>query len=150
MIARYQGERAEKRVGSLPFTLRVNTHDRSTSVRMSSEVPVSTTVVAKEAGSKEGGAPVTSYQLRNIGTNIDCSAEVIEGGRYLLQLTMSDSQIFNSPGQGSSLGRPLSVQSFTSTLGLIIRDGETIQHTTATDKSTGETVKVEVTLNVVK
>ena len=87
--------------------------------------------------------------MRSVGTNIDCSAEAIEGGRYMLTLTISDSQI-QTPQKETPANLPLGFQSFSSSLRLIIRDGETIQHTTATDKSTGETVKVDVTLNVVK
>lgn len=145
VISRYQGERADKRTGSLPFTLRVNANDRGgTSVRMGSEVPVPTTTFSKETGA------VMSYQLRSVGTNIDCSAEQLDGGRYMLNLTISDNQIQMPAKDGSGSTMPLGFQSFSTRLQLVIRDGETIQHTTATDKSTGETVKVDVTLNVVK
>ena len=148
VISRYQGERAEKRTSSLPFTLRVNGNDRPSNLRMGAEVPVPVTTF----GQKEGGGPatpVTSYQLRSVGTNIDCSAEVLDGGAYALTLTISDSQVQPSPGSATS-AMPLSFQSFSSNHRLVIRDGQTIQQTAATDKSTGETVKVDVTLNVVK
>jgi len=148
VISRYQGERADKRTGSLPFTLRVNANDRGTSVRMGSEVPVPTTTLTTP---KEGATPVPipSYSIRSVGTNIDCSAETIEGGRYILNLTISDSQV-QTPQKETPANLPMGFQSFSSSHRLIIRDGETIQYTTATDKSTGETVKVDVTLNVVK
>jgi hypothetical protein len=144
VISRYQGERADKRTSSLPFTMRVNANDRPTSVRMGADVPVPTSAFSKEAG-----AVVNSYSMRSIGTNIDCSAEAIEGGRYVLQLTVSDSQI-QPPQKDMPATLPLGSQSFSSTHRLVIRDGETIQQTAATDKSTGETIKVDVTLNVVK
>jgi len=144
VISRYQGERAEKRTSSLPFTMRVNANDRPTSVRMGAEVPVPTVSFSKETGTS-----VSSYSIRSIGTNIDCSAEVIEGGRYVLQLTVSDSQI-QAPQKETPANLPLGSQSFSSSHRLVIRDGETIQQTAATDKSTGETIKVDVTLNVIK
>jgi len=144
VISRYQGERAEKRTSSLPFTMRVNANDRGTSVRMGAEVPIPSMMFSKETG-----ASVQSYSIRSIGTNIDCAAEVSEGGRYILNLTVSDTQI-QPPQKETPANLPLGSQSFSSSHRLVIRDGETIQQTAATDKSTGETVKVDVTLNVVK
>jgi outer membrane receptor protein involved in Fe transport len=141
VIARYTGEKADKRVSTLPFAMRVNTNDRPTSVRMATDVPV-------PQGAFGPGGVVSSYERRSVGTNIDCSAENLEGGRYALRLTISDSQIQLPPN--SPAGTPVGVQSFSVDMMLVIRDGETIQHTSATDKSTGETVKIDVTLNAVK
>jgi hypothetical protein len=142
VISRYQGE---KRTASLPFTLMVNTSDRSTSLRMSNEVPypVTTAMPTKEV-------PVLSYQYKAVGTNIDCTAETTaDDGRFRLQVTISDSQIFSDAAPAIAKGLP-SFQSFTSQSALLLRDGQTIQYTTATDKITAEVVKVDVTMNVVK
>ena len=43
-----------------------------------------------------------------------------------------------------------SFQSFSSAMHLIMKDGQTTQYTTATDKISGEVVKVDVTLNVIR
>jgi hypothetical protein len=138
VIARYQGEKADKLVSRLPFTFRVNTHDQSTQLRVGADVPIPTE-----------SDPVTSYRVRSIGTSIDTDAEVLEGGRYRLHLIVNDSQVSAATAQGGS-ARPPSVQSFTFQNHVIIRDGETVQFTTAADKATGETIKVDVTVNVVK
>jgi hypothetical protein len=143
VISRVQGE---KKTASLPFTLFVNTNDQRTSLRMGADVPLPMTA------SSTTNAPV-SYSYKSIGTNIDCGADTLEDGRYRLVLTVTDSQIFSDAAGGSNAttvrGVP-SYQNFTSTSGLLLRDGQTVQYTTATDKLTGEVVRVEVTLNVVK
>jgi hypothetical protein len=149
VIARYQGE---KRTGNLPFTLWVNANDQPTSLRMSSNVPVPTATFA--AGG--GPPPVTSFEYRSIGTSIDCSAVLLEDGRFKLSLTVQDSQIFSdavqgpTAAQGSPSRAPASSQNFTTTATLLFRDGQTIQYTTAADKASGEVIKVDATLNVVK
>ena len=136
VISRYNGE---KKTASLPFTLTVVTTDR-TSLRMGAEVPI-------PAGSSQA-----AYTYRSVGTNIDCGADAPrEGGRFRLVLTITDSQIFSDPKPGPGVINSIpSFQSFTSTTTLILSDGQTTQFTTATDKVSGEVVRVDVTLNVVK
>jgi hypothetical protein len=142
VISRVQGE---KKTASLPFTLAVTTNDQRTSLRMGADVPLPMTAAAT-------GAPV-SYNYKSIGTNIDCGADTLDDGRFRLLLTVTDSQIFSDATGSSNVttvrGVP-SYQNFTSTTPLILRDGQSTQFTTATDKLTGEVVRVDVTLNVVK
>src|SRR5262245_23053427 len=143
VISRVQGE---KKTASLPFTLAVTTNDQRTSLRMGADVPL------PMMPSSAPNAPV-SYNYKSIGTNIDCGADTMEDGRYRLLLTVTDSQIFSDATGTANVttvrGVP-SYQNFTSTTPLILRDGQSTQFTTATDKLTGEVVRVEVTLNVVK
>jgi hypothetical protein len=139
VISRWQGE---KRISNLPFTLYVNTHD-NTSLRMQSDVPITSTHPDEKTG-----APVTTVLMRSVGTSLDVNARLASGtpsGRFAIHLTVSDSQV-SAPATG---GRP-AITSFTSTSYLLLRDGETQQFTTATDKTTGDVVKVDVTLNVLK
>jgi len=141
VISRVQGE---KKTASLPFTLSVNTNDQRTQLRMGADVPVPMT-----------GTPATtpgSYTYKSIGTNIDCGADTLEDGRYRLLLTITDSQVFSDSTKDATTtvrGVP-SYQSFTTTTPIILRDGQSTQFTTATDKLTGEVVRVDVTLSVVK
>lgn len=142
VISRMQGE---KKTASLPFTLSVNTNDQRTSLRMGADVPLPMT-------SATATTPV-SYSYKSIGTNIDCGADTLEDGRYRLLLTISDSQVFSDATKDAATttvrGVP-SYQSFTTTTPIILRDGQSTQFTTATDKLTGEVVRVDVTLSVVK
>ena len=147
IVSRFQGE---KKVGNLPFTFFVGTgtNDR-VSVRMQADIPGATTKT-------ENGITTTTYgysAYNAIGTSIDATARNLGDGRYSVSLTISDRQAIASP-QGaaqrtSASGMP-EVQAFSSQNVLYLRDGQTVQYATATDKVTGEVVKVDVTLEVVK
>ena len=142
VISRYQGE---KKTGSLPFTLWVNANDRhGTSLRMggSVAVPSSTTM---------GAQTVASYSYREIGTKIDSTAESLDESRFSVGLAIEDSQVFSDatkPATGAA-GMP-AFQSFSSSMAVILKDGQSAQYTTATDKVSGEVIKVDVTLNVIR
>jgi len=132
VLSRVNGE---KRVANLPFVMILTAGDRS-SVQMSSQVPIPTVTDGK-----------SGYTYQNVGTNMTASVSLREGGAYLVNLTVSDSQVLSdSSGTGPS-GR---VQSFTTSTPLVLRDGGSIQFNAATDKTTGDVVKVDVTLNVIK
>ncbi len=148
VISRFNGER---KTGSLPFTLWVNANDRNaTSLRMGEEVAVPTTTFKAGDGT---ATPVTSYNYRRLGTSIDCSAVSQEGGRYRLDLTVDDSAVFGDAQAGLAMpatkGLP-NFQSFTSITHPVLADGQTVEFTTATDKITGEQVRVQVSLEVIK
>jgi len=150
VVARY---RADKKVSSLPYTLSVLANDNDkTTMRMGVDVPIPNTVFT---GTTEGGKasmPVTSYNYRSIGTNIDCSARTLEEGVFRLDLAVEDSSVFvadKDPGGIPAVGAP-SVRRFTATFNVLLRDGQTVQHTAATDPVSGEVLRIDVTLNVVK
>ena len=75
VFSRYQGE---KKISSVPHTLWVTTGDR-TSLRLGTQIPVPTTVL------KEGTGAVQSYNYRDVGTNIDCSATPLPDGAYQIR-----------------------------------------------------------------
>ena len=94
---------------------------------------------------------------RRTGTNIDVisGGNPPENGRYKLKVTVSDNQVAAGPTSPSADASPVVrampvFQNFSADSWLLIRDGETIMFTTATDKISGEVTKVEVTLNVQK
>jgi hypothetical protein len=45
---------------------------------------------------------------------------------------------------------PPVLRSFTSNFTILLRDGQTAQYTTATDQVSGEVLKIDATLNVLK
>lgn len=132
----------EKVISSLPFTLWVNANEPAgASVRMGMSVPI-----------PSGPARQVSY--RNIGTNIDCVATAMPGGLFELHLTIDDSSVYDqssstAAGSVTMSGYP-AFRSFTSSVRVITHDGQTIEYTMATDKLTGEVLKVAVTATVVK
>lgn len=140
-ISRFEGE---KKTASLPFVLWVNTGDNA-SVQMGGEVPVPQMTFSS---AKEGvSTPTTSYSYRSLGTVISCDAKALGDGLYKIGLTVQDSQVFrqNIPGTTG-----LIFQSFRSQNSPLLRDGQTVQFAVATDKTSGEVIKLDVMLNLVK
>jgi hypothetical protein len=141
VIARYQGE---KKISSMPYNLSMlaGTH---ANLRMGTKVPVAVAMI-----NVPKDAPVSGpIQYQDVGTNIDCGATALDDGRFSLNVTIDDSSIYPPDEPSNSRGNP-SFRSFRASNGMVLRNGETGQFTTATDKVTGETVKVDVTLTVVK
>jgi hypothetical protein len=153
-ISRYQ---AERKLASVPYTLLLTTDDRKSRVRMGVEVPIAVASFAKAEDAKSG--PVTSFQYRNVGTNIDCSADDRTGeGLYQLVLNVESSSIYTSSESRTASGlneaglvpdRPL-FRTFNVSLYPTLRDGQSVQTVASTDPVTGEVVKIDVSLNVVK
>ena len=136
VLSRVNGE---KKIANLPFVLLVTPNGGPTTVQMSSQVPIPITTV-------NDGKSVSSYQYQNIGTNMNVQASPLEGGAYNISLSVNVSQEL-APAEGFSTGR---TQSFTSSTRITLKDGGSIQYNAATDKMTGDLVKVDVTLNVIK
>ena len=148
VISRYQSDR---KISSLPYTLSVNAGApgrNSASIRMGTTLPIVVTPVPAAGGEK---TPAGTIQYRDVGTNIDCEAQVLEDGRFRLQISVDDSSVApdERPRDAATSGSP-SFRSFRAVDGMVLKDGGTSQFTTATDKVSGETVKIDVTLTVVK
>jgi hypothetical protein len=147
VFAEFEGD---KKIGNLPYTLLVNADDRGSTaaVRMGLRVPI-------ETSSNTG---VKQFQYQDVGTNIDGRAEKADDGRFLLRLSVERSSVYlpGTEGKPAAVGgseissaQPI-VQQFRTQVSLLIRDGQTVQSTVATDPVTGHVTKVDVTLNVIK
>jgi hypothetical protein len=151
VVSRFQGE---KKISSIPYTLSVVANDDDkTSMRMGVDVPVPQTIFRKGDDPNVSTPPI-SYNYRSVGTNIDCSARTIEGGWFKLDLAVSDSALLLTEKGGTAaptalVGAP-AFRSFTSSFNLLLKDGQTAQHIAATDPVSGEVLKVDVTLAVLK
>jgi len=148
VIARYQGD---KKISSLPYTLSVNANaaGASSSLRMGTKIPVATALGPMAPGTE--GKQLSTLNYQDVGTNIDCFAATLDDGRFRVQVTVDDSSVYpEEEGKPTaSSGRP-SFRSFRAVDSMVLKDGQTAQFTTATDKVTGESVRVDVTLTVVK
>ena len=144
VLSRYEGER---KVASMPYTLLVNAGDRDNRVtlRMGVAVPL--------AGAGKDGPAVNVY---DVGTNMDCTATLADAARFRISLAVNHTSVFESeqthlqaavprPGASAQL-----LRSFTSSFSLNLKDGETGQSIVATDPGTGEIMKIDVTIHVVK
>jgi hypothetical protein len=141
VFVRYQGE---KKTTSLPYVLSVNANEpQGTRLRIGLRVPLMTRM--------NDAAQVV---LKNVGTSIDCSAESLEGGLFRLSLALDQSSVNTLDGNVRWSETDLSKLPLMPFLELsttaYLRPGQTAQYTVAADPFTGETAKVEVTLNLVK
>ena len=144
VLSRYDGER---KLASMPYTLLVNAGERDNraTLRMGVALPIATT-------GKDGPA----VTFHDVGTNMDCTATLTEGARYRINLAVNHTSVYESeqshlqaavprPGASAQL-----IRSFTSSFVLNLKDGETGQSIAATEPVTGEVMKIDVTVNVVK
>ena len=147
VISRYQGE---KKISSMPYALTLNAGNRST-LRMGTQVPVM--MVSPAPAQVVDGKTIPQLgpiQYKDVGTNIDCSSTALDDGRFLLSITVDDSSVYpDEQSAGGAKGNP-SFRSFRASNSMVLKNGETGQFTTATDKVSGEIVKVDVTLTVMK
>jgi hypothetical protein len=143
----------DKKVKSMPYTSVFATdpghQPDSVKLRIGSRVPLFT--------GKEGG-----LQYIDIGTNLDCTADRFEDGRFGLRLALerswiqgdvpvpvdhpTEAQVGTSGGQ---FKEPVIGQYKTQEY-LIMRDGQTVESTVATDPLTGRVLKIELTLTLLK
>jgi hypothetical protein len=143
VLSRYQGE---KKLSSVPYQMWVTTYEGPSRLRMGVKIPV-------YAG---GGAGAYSYQ--DVGTNIDCAVVINPDGMYKVNLTLNDSSIYFPDPARPNTGippptndtTPPAIRSFTSTFNILLRDGQTGQYTSAVDQASGEVLKIDATLNVLK
>ena len=139
VIARYQGE---KRLSSMPYTLGVLVDGGRTSMRLGIAVPVAS----------GPGPNVSTYNYRDIGTNIDCTASEYGSGQYQLLVTISDSSIHTDSGEkDAKFVRDVPIfRTFNATFTMMLRDGQTMQYASVTDPISGEVTKIDVTVNLAK
>jgi hypothetical protein len=151
-VTRYQGE---KKISSMPYVMAVNANKLGQAgpalLRMGAKVPVPT--MAAPPGNPGGAvgpfAGPVNYQ--DIGTNIDCTAKVVEGG-YELRISVSDTSVYTNIKDNATptVGDMPVFRSFQSTNTLVLKDGQSREFTAATDRVSGEVIRIGVTLRVAK
>ena len=152
VISRFQGE---KKVASQPFVLMPTAGpggNSYASLRIGVDIPVGTTTTTRPAENGREGSTTTRPSYQNVGTNIDCNVTPMADGRFSVRVSVTDSSIFN-PDSPNSPGKPsdtAAFRTFQASNTMTLRDGQTMLLTTATDKVTGELLKIEVTFTVIK
>ena len=158
VISRYQGE---KKVSSLPYALTVNAPYQHagrlevaplTQLRMGGQVPLPTMAPAVGPDGKSitgftGGGPI---QYKEIGTSIDARGRwlVSPAGAFEVWISVQEDAV--ATPQGASATTLPVIRTLRASNNLVLRDGQTRQFTAAPDRITGEVVKVDVTLKVLK
>jgi hypothetical protein len=145
VISKFKGD---KKVTSLPYTISTAV-GRNSRVRIGADAPYSSTRPAqKPASDGQTSSSLTSFSYRTVGTAIDCTPSAAGDGRYRLDLTISHDSI-SYMSDTSSPGAPV-FPTFSTTNTLVLKDGETGQLTVAADPITGDVIRVDVTLTVLK
>jgi Flp pilus assembly secretin CpaC len=142
-IARFEGE---KKTSSLPFTLLVNAGQGGrTSLRMGIEVPVR---VGPSPPDRDGKG---SYNYKNVGTSIDCHADALDDGRFNLDVRTEQSSVGTTADKLAAVAADLPFfRTFNTSFNALLRDGQTATHVAATDPVSGESVRIEVGITVVR
>ena len=146
LMTRYDGD---KKVASLPYTVSVNAAEAGADPRsvipkmmmMGVQVPLQTTVQ---------NAPTVTF--KDVGSAIRCSAIAMGGGRYRVRLDVEQSFVADPQPRRSAesvITGPI-LRTFRDSVDIVLRDGQTTQTSSAADPVTGEVLKVDVTLTVVK
>lgn len=160
VISKYQGD---NKISSLPYTLSVNANDgqerggayvpnKVVRLRMGAQVPVlaDARFAPVVAGAQPPGGQV---QYKDIGTNIDSYAWATDEDRFSVSVSIEDTSVYadGQTAQGAPrLNDMPTFRSFRSEATVILKDGQTSQFTAATDKVSGETTRVDVTITVMK
>lgn len=145
VFTEYEGD---KKLKSLPYSFLVTTHTRDAwqeaKIRVGSRVPVYT-------GGEHG-----SVTYMDVGTNIDCRAEAVAEGQYRVYLNLERSWVegdvlvtvekANPPQQ---FNEPV-VRQYKTELSPILKDGQSVETSLATDPLSGKVVKLEVSISLVK
>lgn len=153
VISTSQGE---KKIASVPYMLSVNAMPqprtgRPAQLRMGTRVPVPTTKQPTVDGKSVSDIPgfltsPTSFTYQDIGTNIDCVASMTDNGRFELTISIEDTSIREEKRNEPPLFRTFRLSNQV----VVLRDGESTQFTTVTDRISGEVIRVDVTLTVMK
>jgi len=135
---------AEKKVSSYPYTVNVAAAEarhgqRSSSLRMGIQVPLSVRADVNQ--------PAT-VMFKDVGTNLDCMATVLDAGRFRLDLSLEQGSL--AAGGWEAISSTPVLRTFRSSSSLFLSDGQTSRYVAATDPVSGEVLQVDVTLNVVK
>ena len=153
-VNRYRGD---KRVSSVPFTLAVVPEGPRSTLRVGGQVPIPTQTFTPGAA-KDGDTParpanaLMSYSYRDIGTNIDVTANLVGDGLYRVAITLEESSVYpatDSKAVNTVQGVP-SFRSIRTNNSVILRDGQVMEFTAATDRIDGEVARISVKLTVPK
>jgi Flp pilus assembly secretin CpaC len=150
-LTRSQGE---KKISSVPYMIGVLTNSQKTSLRMGVQVPVTQTVFGAKSAGEMALIPQSSYSYRDVGTNIDCTAQDVGGGLFNLAIAVEDSAIHldqSGTADDKTIRRDVpAFRSFRASFSMVLRDGQTMQYASATDPITGEVMRIDVALSLAK
>lgn len=137
ILSRYEGD---KKTSSLPFIMLAMANGDKVSVRTGSQVPVP--------------QPQTNaFNYVDVGTNIDCTVKTAENSRFNVTLSINDRSATDKPvtavSGATTISAPI-MRTFTYANSILLKDGESKQFVSASDKGSADIIKIDVTLSVEK
>lgn len=142
-ITRHRGAPNGPEISRLAHTLQVVANSRSvTSLREGREVPVMVTqTIGASDDDTRRAVPVTSYQYRNVGTNVTCRARS-HGNGFRVNLNFEQSSIHANEGSPNPSFRTFSVSNE-----LWLEPGRSQDLVLVSDPSSDEVVTIQITLS---
>ena len=144
-ISRYQGDEL---IGSLPYMLSVTAGSSPSTLRLDHRFPVP---VGPPNAGPDGVSRPGPFNYEAVGTRIVCGARTLGEGRYEVNVVIDESSVDGddqTSADASVVSYPPAYRSFESDNTLVLRDGQSQQYISAADRISGETIRVDVTLNV--
>ena len=93
----------------------------------------------------------SSYSYKNVGTNIDCHADAVDDGRFNIDIRAEQSSVGTTADTLTAVAADVPFfRTFNASFNALLRDGQTATHVVATDPVSGESVKLEVGVTVVR
>src|SRR5262245_18678417 len=95
----------------------------------------------------------TNLQYVDVGSNIDCTVKTAENDRFNVILNLQDRSALDKVPLAGSVTNPITnpvLRNFSYINSIVLKDGESKQIVAASDKGSGEIIKIDVTLNVEK
>ena len=120
---------------------------------MGVDVPVGTVSRTSNGQGGSGSTTTTGPEYRNVGTSVDGRVSQPEDGRFSVFISVQDTSVFTNDGSSSTqirMADPMAFRTFTMNNMLTMRDGQTLPFAMGTDKISGDVIKVDVTLTVLK
>lgn len=147
VFSEYDGE---KKIASMPYSFVVITDEKvggfySTNLRNGVRIPVQTD--AKEEKST----------YLDVGANVDCGIKTTDDGHFHLYMIFERSALYprdgataEKPEAPRNSGMPPVVRQFKASENMILKDGQTFEAVASTDPLNGHTMRIAVTINVIK
>lgn len=146
VFGRYENE---KKVSTVPYTLSLipNAPGKMVSmarIRMGVQVPLRMDTTGPDKKPVPG-----NVVYKDVGNSADCTAETRDDRRFLVFCSFEQSSVASQTSASAGASAPL-LRTFRSEARLVLGDGQTGQHSVGTDPTTGEQLRIDITLNVVK
>jgi hypothetical protein len=94
--------------------------------------------------------PAQAVQYRDIGTSIDCSARPTANGMYQMELSIEDSSMVADESQAGTVKSAVpSFRVFRASHRFAAREGQLTQFVGATDRASGDVMRIELTFTTV-